>query len=139
MANPSLSLGIKGFITVPEERDTRMSKNREETVVLVAFVVETFEDGQHYGESRYQQAERVLTKRLHPLLQSQDETSPIDSWWVANDTRYDGSDLDSAVFVKPGAQAEASRLLLRADLTYDHNVVGPDVSPGRFEAPGEDW
>ena len=40
--------------------------------------------------------------------------SPInlDSWWVANDDRFDGSDCDSAVFVTQGNQ-EAARVLLR--------------------------
>lgn len=28
----------------------------------------------------------------------------LDSWWVANDERFDGSDTDSAVFVKKGQQ-----------------------------------
>jgi len=35
----------------------------------------------------------------------------LDSWWVANDERFDGSDCDSAVFVSMGKQAEARALL----------------------------
>lgn len=35
----------------------------------------------------------------------------LDSWWVANDQRFDRSDQDSAVFVRRGKQAEARKLL----------------------------
>lgn len=35
----------------------------------------------------------------------------LDSWWVANDLRFDGSDTDSAVFVAKGNQMEARALL----------------------------
>lgn len=35
----------------------------------------------------------------------------LDSWWVANDERFDGSDTDSAVFVPIGHQEEARVLL----------------------------
>lgn len=44
-------------------------------------------------------------------------TVTLDSWWVANDERFDGSDCDSAVFVKPGNQAAARRLLRQAGLS----------------------
>jgi hypothetical protein len=42
----------------------------------------------------------------------------LDSWWVANDIRFDESDTDSAVFVHKGMQKEA-RELLRA-----HGLAG---------------
>lgn len=35
----------------------------------------------------------------------------LDSWWIATDDRIDGSDRDSAVFVRPGLQQDAGRLL----------------------------
>lgn len=35
----------------------------------------------------------------------------LDSWWVANDERFDGSDTDSAVFVRKGCQEQARALL----------------------------
>lgn len=38
----------------------------------------------------------------------------IDSWWIAEDVRYDGSDNDSAVFVPMGRQ-----VLWQAEI-YDH-------------------
>lgn len=40
----------------------------------------------------------------------------LDSWWVANDERYDRSDCDSAVFVNMGMQKEARGFLKRAGL-----------------------
>ena len=47
----------------------------------------------------------------------------IESWWVAEDDRTDHSDCDSAVFVTPGTQDEASRLLNAAGLTPNWNVT----------------
>lgn len=35
----------------------------------------------------------------------------LDSWWVANDERFDRSDCDSAVFVEKGKQVEARNYL----------------------------
>lgn len=35
----------------------------------------------------------------------------LDSWWVANDERFDFSDQDSAVFVAKGLQSQARELL----------------------------
>jgi hypothetical protein len=35
----------------------------------------------------------------------------LDSWWIANDERFDRSDCDSAVFVAKGRQVEARELL----------------------------
>jgi hypothetical protein len=35
----------------------------------------------------------------------------LTSWWIAEDDRIDRSDCDSAVFVNPGGQAQASRIL----------------------------
>lgn len=48
----------------------------------------------------------------------------LDSWWMAEDDRHDRSDLDSAVFVTKGLQAQASRLLERADLSPAWNIRG---------------
>jgi hypothetical protein len=59
-------------------------------------------------------------------------TGLVTSWWVAEDDRQDGSDCDSAVFVTPGTQAQASRRLYMAGLTPRHNIVDRDVR-GQFE------
>lgn len=40
----------------------------------------------------------------------------LDSWWVANDERFDRSDCDSAVFVSKGNQRVARQLLRDAGL-----------------------
>lgn len=50
----------------------------------------------------------------------------VDSWWVAEDDRTDGSDNDSAVFVPMGSQPAASRLLHETGVTPEWNVV-PDL------------
>lgn len=43
----------------------------------------------------------------------------LDSWWVANDERFDRSDCDSAVFVTKGAQVEARELLHAEGLSQE--------------------
>jgi hypothetical protein len=62
------------------------------------------------GENR-EAAELALQGVLVPLLRSRNPASPIEAWWIAEDDRHDGSDLDSAVFVPPGRQAAAQGLL----------------------------
>ena len=79
-----------------------------EHTVLVAFTVE--------ADTRAE-AHAALQRRLIPTLRHEDATSPVESWWIAEDDRTDGSDCDSAVFVDAGKQAEALRLLWSAGLT----------------------
>lgn len=62
-----------------------------EHVILTAITVDI--DGD------FETAQRALMDRLVPLLQSNDPSSPIIEWWIAEDERYDGSDCDSAVFI----------------------------------------
>jgi threonine aldolase len=54
-----------------------------------------------------------------------DNVYGIECWWLAEDDRTDGSDCDSAVFVNPGGQAQASRVLhntiARDPHTWDHH------------------
>ena len=65
-----------------------------EHTILVAFTV--------YAPT-WEQAQRLLMDRLpNPWLA--DGHAVIDSWWIAEDERYDGSDNDSAVFVPKGKQ-----------------------------------
>lgn len=75
--------------------------------ILVAFVV--------HGKDRAE-AQRELMLRLPDPVD--DIYSPvvkphevIDSWWIAEDDRIDGSDNDSAVFVPMGSQQSAVRSL----------------------------
>lgn len=65
-----------------------------EHTILVAFTV--------YAPT-WEQAQARLMRQLpspdHPGVDG------IDSWWIAEDERYDGSDNDSAVLVPMGRQA----------------------------------
>lgn len=61
--------------------------------ILVAFTVHA---------PTMEQAQARLMDRL-PNPES-DGHAVIDSWWIAEDERYDGSDNDSAVFVPKGKQ-----------------------------------
>lgn len=82
-----------------------------EHTILVAFTVheETFADAQRY-----------LMAKLKPVLDRPEETwaSPmVESWWIAEDERYDGSPGASAVFVThPGTSQEEARQRLVFDL-----------------------
>lgn len=83
-----------------------------EHTVLVAFSV--------YGDGHKDAAE-VLASALGWANLVDD--APITEWWIAEDDRSDGSDNDSAVFVTPGKQSEASQLLAENGLTPNHNIV----------------
>lgn len=89
-------------------------------VFLVAFNVESDADRS--------EVERMLRAELpRPGV-------VVESWWVAEDDRHDGSDNDSAVFVHPGAQEAASRLLHENGLTADCNLVyGDRRNPWEYE------
>jgi len=56
-----------------------------EQTVLVAFVVEA---------DTMKQAQELLIAELP----KPDDIPQMDSWWIAEDERYDGSDCDSAYF-----------------------------------------
>lgn len=75
----------------------------DEHVVLVAFTV---------NATDRESAQRALM-RLLPRPGSGSFVGPavIDSWWIAEDDRIDGSDNDSAVFVPMGSQQAAVRSL----------------------------
>lgn len=73
--------------------------------------------------------------RLQSWLSRPGVTS-IAEWWIAEDDRTDGSDNDSAVFVKPGAQVAAATLLNIVGLTGACNI--PADRPGViFDGPSE--
>lgn len=83
-----------------------------EHTVLVAFSV--------YGDN-HKDATEVLASELAYVNLVDD--APVTEWWIAEDDRSDGSDNDSAVFVTPGRQNEASRILAKHGLTPEHNIV----------------
>lgn len=60
-----------------------------------------------------------------------DSEESIDSWWIAEDDRMDGSDCDSAVFVRPGATREAFEILHARGLTDAHNATPHATEAGR--------
>lgn len=82
--------------------------------MLVAFTVEAPNDDHH----------RVLMANLPR------PGAEVTSWWVAEDERSDGSDCDSAVFVTPGWQAAATRLL-RAFGMLPPTWAGPQLEGAR--------
>lgn len=74
--------------------------NKPEHTIIVAFVV--------HADTR-DQAQRMLMPMLPrgPVAGQLWEAGGeyIDSWWIAEDDRLDGSDCDSAVFVPMGTQS----------------------------------
>lgn len=102
-----------------------------EHIILVAFSVTAPDRAQ---------AENLLTMSLpqpRDLTSTHSATTvTLESWWVAEDDRQDGSDNDSAVFVTPGQQERAARLLYGFDLTPRHNIVERD---NNFEADPGLW
>ena len=74
-------------------------------VVLVAFEVDA-DDMEH--------AQQQLMNKLLPIAPFPRNVSNwLECWWIAEDERYDRSDLDSAVFVPPGTSQEQARDVLR--------------------------
>lgn len=88
----------------------------EHTFLVAVTVV-----GLHHRE----QAQAALMARLSRATVRNDPVG-IGSWWIAEDDRADRSDNDSAVFVKPGAQAEAHQLLLEHFLAEPWNEPAAD-------------
>lgn len=80
----------------------------DEHVFLVAVSV--------HGETR-EHAEA----RLRALLPVPEENNPVVCWWIAEDDRHDGSDNDSAVFVRMGNQVRGHLALRDYGLTPAHN------------------
>lgn len=92
-----------------------------EHIILVAFEVD--------ADNRIH-AEQVVRTAM-PIPGRQHVFGSLESWWVAEDDRHDGSDNDSAVFVRPGNQNRARAVLFAEHLTDVHNVVMGEAS--RFE------
>ena len=91
---------------------------RDAHTVLVAVSV--------FADTPAEAERKVMGLLPYPVA---DENS-LDCWWIADDNRTDGSDCDSAVFVTPGMQAAASRLLFEEGMTDSWNIV-PET-PNRF-------
>ena len=79
---------------------------KHEHVILVAVTVE--------ATSRREAHEAVMAAMPTP-------GQGVQSWWVAEDDRLDGSDNDSAVFCDKGEQAVAFEFLHDEAISADHN------------------
>lgn len=86
-------------------------------IILVAF------DTGDGPDDTWESAQRTVMEALAPVLGAElpKGYGQIDSWWIAEDVRFDGSDNDSAVFVRMGKQVDAHRTLAAQGLTDDHN------------------
>lgn len=80
-----------------------------EHVIIAAFGVT--------AETR-KDAEEYLHTRLPRPGRRGDEYRVVEDWWIAEDTRYDRSDNDSAVFCIPGKQEQARDALRSLGLAY---------------------
>lgn len=85
--------------------------------ILVAVTVETHDRAQAHD-------------RLMRILPRPGGVPWLESWWVAEDDRRDGSDNDSAVFVERGSQHRAHVELVKAGLTAEHNRPDHQVNRG---------
>jgi hypothetical protein len=72
------------------------------------------------GDGTRAEMEEVMRGML-PRPGKQVGAAHLECWWVAEDDRNDGSDNDSAVFVRPGKAHTAWRILEAADLSSIHN------------------
>lgn len=89
----------------PEELAKIEEKTDFHDVLMVAFDIR--------GHSA-EQVHRWLQSKMPACYGADDldQGITLDAWWVANDERFDGSDTDSAVFVRRGEQSNA-RVKLR--------------------------
>lgn len=78
-----------------------------EHVILIAM---------HVSAPNRQAAQNWLLTHL-PSTRDPKNFGALDSWWIAEDDRVDGSDNGSAVFVKAGQTEEAYDVLEAAGLT----------------------
>lgn len=77
--------------------------------------------GAPVGDTR-KEAEWQMMQALGEMLdRARESGSPVEAWWIAEDDRNDGSDNDSAVFVRMGDQAMAADLLAATGLSHEHS------------------
>lgn len=105
----------------------------KERVILVAFHLEAGDDRPSYEFEEALTSFFAKAKGRTPMtLSSPTSASPvITEWWVAEDSRQDGSDNDSAVFVNYGSQADAFRLLHEEGLSGSWNRAHTSTEEGR--------
>lgn len=96
--------------------DTRPHGDADQHIVLVAFDV--------FGLSM-EEAQVRLARGLENVI----DRGLADSWWIAEDERYDGSDNDSAVFVPKGSQTAFARLVADERGAIEAEVALADSAP----------
>lgn len=103
------------YSTVPkvstEQRDLSPMHSFHD-VLMVAFDVK--------GVSPEDVHEWLMDQMPEPGIHGDAGEIEFDSWWVANDQRFDRSDCDSAVFCAMGAQNEARKVLAEAGLSSEY-------------------
>lgn len=82
-----------------------------ETLVLVGFQVRA---GSQLA------AQTALVGPLYRLVRDNDL---VESWWIAEDERYDGTNKESAVLCKQGVQRTSQRLLVRHNLATSRHEL----------------
>jgi hypothetical protein len=92
----------------------------KQQVILVAVSVV----GDDLSMTQAQEAAARLLPRPGTGVIDKGRLVAVESWWIAEDDRVDGSDNDSAVFVSPGRQQAAYQLLHDTGLTPDCNDPG---------------
>lgn len=94
----SLLLEDNPWLTLAPKHRAELDEHGEPRVLLVAFTV--------WGDDDEDRQERLMARL--PAT----ESGPIEDWWIAEDTRIDHSDSESAVFVpRYLSQTDARRLL----------------------------
>lgn len=86
-------------------------------VILVAFHVDA-----SATDAEFTRAEAM--EYMYSAINHAGYTGPGElSFWIAEDDRTDRSDCDSAVFVHPGCQHMASKVLIQLDMSGECNQV----------------
>lgn len=118
----------RGYTRRPQYTSyNRMAPPRERLIRSMAPVQDGFHDVLMVAFDLKGTSAGLVHEWLHnqmpkPGMHSDDigKDIDLDSWWVANDERFDGSDTDSAVFVAKGNQKKAREVLWEAGLSHEY-------------------
>jgi hypothetical protein len=110
------------FLPVPLSQP----KPDDEHVILLAV--------QTTGCASFREAQRLILDTIEVGLDPDHERPFVESYWIAEDDRIDGSDCESAVFCKPGEQGQAMVVL------SEHGLTGePDYTTWSPRAQAQRW
>jgi len=107
------------------DEEVRVAPEREH-VVLVAVTVRA-------------SGRRAAQGQVRETLDAARHAGQVDSWWVAEDDRQDGSDTDSAVFVRPGVQRQARAVLAQVGGLTEEVPEGTDPLAGTLTGALYAW